>query len=502
MLKRYLIKPLFKLLLIGLIITGIGISITPIRTLLYETQIIKYIQNKEYNSIGKFNSLIASYSFWEKDKLILNSIVKQQFTPILEKFDYENLINFEENNKLQLLEEQILNQKEYITKSIYDAMVATDFYDLKTTIKTFPKREKLYSFLIKTRLVPNIDDYSYNQIYNANQYLMKYSSLDEIDFKLSELESNLYQEISELTFEEFPDYYKAKNNASIYIENHILEYIIPVIKDYSYFDLKIVKDKFKFSKHHQIIVEFCSEKRSEIMSEIAIYFNKFQEEEEQKLFITFVTNLRGNIDDYFNPAFKKFTEEYFDIGSGLYRTGASVIDWISGKKLIAKDFQNDWNKAIDSKKIDAIILNDITILNEGISKIRMLMLADVEYFTKNKLHKTLRSDKIKNTLVSFEGGGEVSESLAAKEALTETGFIAVEGVAAFFTVGTSLLITRGLAMGTEMIISVKNEDKAEQQYKEIYHKSMDKILQQYSNDFLKCQELYYSSLYKKINEIL
>jgi len=442
------------------------------------------------------------YKKYPKQNLEIDSSIFKFFGTRINNLDYEKIQSLYLNNNLAILDEMIENRRIYLISEVYDELNDLEFSEFSEFILQNPEKINLVNFFIENFIFLNKEEYTYNDLYNLNNVIINDSDFKtEFETELAIREESIFEDIKDLSFLDLNNYYQNNKGSLIVIDNFIRNFVIPNIEEYYYFELIEIIPLLSFSSTIEDIENVKDVKRIYILSYIQNEL-EYKYNDENNAYLVFKEELKESIDDYFYPAFENFCEEYFDIGSDLYRLYGTVADFFSDKDRVGKDFIEDWQKFIDIEKIQKNVTDRGQILEFYVQSTRIKTLEDFSLLIDTTFALDNDSSIKQFGNVSFNQGRNISKSLAARNALTELGSLVIEGGAGFFTGGASLIVTRGVTMVGSAAVTMENDDTAKEKFIDMYETSMDVIFQNNDILFNNEQNIFYNKLIKTLDENL
>ncbi|WP_026837374.1 hypothetical protein [Gillisia sp. JM1] len=438
-------------------------------------------------------------------KLYIDKLVVKYWGGRIRNADFIQLEQLRLKNNLVILNEKIEKRKLYLTSEIFQKLKRTDISNLRKFIVKNPHLEEVFNYFISEFILPNLENYTYNELLDLESCTKIYDDSKKIlEFELAIREEKILNTIVNFSFVELNNYYKDNPGNEIVINYFLESYVLPTIQDYDYFELKQIIPLIKFSCIVNEIEVIKSEKRRIILSDINMALQS-RINDENKVYLNYKVSLKNEVDEYFYPGYEKFCEEYFDFGSDLYRTYATVADFLTSGNRVEEDYVEDWNKFIDNSKIDDIINEYGGNFNDYLNSDRLGTRNEVSTLFVNQCqNEEIVEDYsiTKKERVNFQKGKEISQSLASKNTLTEAGNITIDVAAGIFTGGFSLFFTRGASMVGSASISISNEGNAEKKYRNMYEQSLQSIFHKYDSIFYGKQKKFNMKIKKEIDEKL
>lgn len=387
-----------------------------------------------------------------------------------------------------------------LIKSLADS---SDFSKIDNLYTSSVHEKKELDVIIYNSFLPVVRELTFEEFdsISSNMQGSNFNQLFKTEKKL--IDEEIRQDVLSSSAEDLNIYYNFFPDRINIIDEVLYEVYYHQLDSLNYFQLRTLHNnlaKFNIANDIELLK---AEKRNQVLEEIITEIDSISRFE-----LTVVdfhkSHLKKNIDNYFYPAFDKFCDEYFDMGSGFYRLYASTKNLIIKDESILQDFVDDWYGHISLKKISGIISdssnkldNDLITVRDNFNENLNLLLTDyINVYTQS-------SDK--KIGIRFKGQDKLSKSYATKEALIEAADYAVDGVAvavAIPTAGLSLAIVESVKFVGFTGLSMYNESSAQKSFKELYEKSVNVSIKQYYDTFLKNQKVYYTSLKKEVNEKL
>lgn len=438
-------------------------------------------------------------------KLYIDKLVIKYWGRRIENSNFIQLEQLSLQNNLVVLSKNIEKRKLFLINQIFQKLKRTDISNLRKFLVQNPHLEEVFNYFISEFILSNLDNYTYNELYNLNLCTNIYDESKEmLAFELAIREEKILNTIVNFSFFELNKYYEDNPGNELVINYFLESYVLPTIQDYDYFELKQIIPLIKFSCIVNEADVIRSEKRNIILSDISKELQT-RINEENKVYLNFKVNLKNEADEYFYPRYEQFSEEYFDFGSDLYRIYARVADFITSGNRVEEDYVEDWNKYIDNSKIDDIIIEYGDNFNDYLNSDRLGTRNEVSILFVNQCQNEGFVEDysiLENETINFQKGKEISQSLATKNTLAEAGNIIIDVVAGVFTGGFSLAITRSASMVGSASISMANEGNAEEQFRYMYEQSIQSIFHKNDSILYDNQKKFNFKIKQEIDEKL
>ncbi|WP_196888544.1 hypothetical protein [Aureivirga sp. CE67] len=482
---KYIIPIISALILLS------SCSSSKVSTHEFEFQIKKTAMKKDINGL---------FQLYKKDRKKVHNLSPLHWNFVIQNnLTYEELLQIEKLN-ISSLEESILLEKAKKEEEIieeFSTLITTDF---SSYFQKYPLRKNIINSFLEKEVLPNIELYTYNELHGLNSYFSDNIIFYEIENELELRKEQIHQEIQDLTFEEIYYYNEENPGNSLAINPFLEKNILPVLDQLSFLEIKKINAYTHFSTIPEKSKGILKQKEQSFKQELNPLLNTFKENE---LELVNVSNeiMKEELDHYFYPAFEKFADEYFDIGSSFYKVYGATADFFTDGDRIEQDFLEDWNKFIDKEKIEEIIENAEKEMKNDLYEYRAITTKELlTLFVSEEKVSTKISNKSQSTVFNTSKNVKVSKESAQKEAIIEIGSLTIESLAAFFTGGTSLIITRGVSFVGSTTGGILNENSTIKKYHQIYEESIQEIIDQKTLEFELNQKEYYNTIIEIIYE--